>query len=272
MFLFWKKCFDGDGEDINYDKITLDHINKYILSHSKSASLGHTKLLITALRSFFTYLYSRGIIANNIALSIPKIAFWRLSSLPKSLKPDQVEKMLKSCDLKTHIGQRDHAILLLLARLGLRACEIVSMRLEDIDWESGLILIRGKGSREDYLPIPHDVGEAIAQYLKNVRPKCAVRNVFVRIIAPYQGFSSSVAIRDIVDNALTRANIQSIRRGAHLLRHSLAVRMLQNGASLREIGEILRHNSQTTTEIYAKVDLKALHSLAQKWPVVGGAI
>jgi len=265
---FISSCLDA--KDINLNTLSVDIVNTYILSHTKTNSSTYSKLLVTALRSFFRYLYSNGKIAKNLAVSVPKVAYWRLSTLPKSLKADQVEKLLKCCDCTSNIGQRDYAILLLLARLGLRAGEIVAMRLEDIDWEAGEILIRGKGKREDRLPIPYDIGEALVRYLKNVRPNCSVRNVFIRIKAPYKGFSSSVAIRDIVDNALSRANIQSHRRGAHLFRHSLASNMLQDGASFIEIGELLRHRCQTTTEIYAKVDIQALHSLAQSWP--GGGI
>jgi site-specific recombinase XerD len=173
---------------------------------------------------------------------------------------------LQNCDRCTAIGQRDYAVLILLARLGLRAGEVVAMTLDDIDWEAGLITIRGKGARHDQLPIPQDVGEALATYLRHGRPPCDTRRVFIRARAPHRGFSSSVAIADIVRRALTRAGLDPIRKGAHLLRHSLATKMLQQGACLAEIGQILRHSTQNTTEIYTKVDLAALSELSQPWP------
>jgi len=160
--------------------------------------------------------------------------------------------------------------LLLLARLGLRAGEVTAMTLEDFNWEQGEVIILGKGPRKDRLPIPNDVGKAIVKYLKHGRPKCRTRCVFVRARAPYKGFSSSVALCNIVERALCRSNLQPPHKGAHLLRHSLANHMLQKGSTLTEIGEILRHQLPSTTEIYTKVDLNALSSVVQPWP--GGEI
>ena len=155
---------------------------------------------------------------------------------------------------------------MLLARLGLRAGEVAAMNLDNINWEAGELVICGKGPRKDRLPIPCDVGEALVAYLQHGRPVCSTRRVFIRARAPHQGFSSSVAVCDIVRRALVRANLHPPCKGAHLLRHSLAVHMLHKGASLGEIGELLRHASQTTTEIYTKVDMAALRSLSQPWP------
>ncbi len=194
------------------------------------------------------------------------MADWRLSELPKSLEPEKVEHLLQNCNQSTAIGKRDYAILLLLARLGLRAGEIVAMTLDDINWEAGVVTIRGKGSRRDQLPIPQDVGEALATYLRHGRPPCAARRVFIRARAPRRGFSGSTAIDDIVRRALKRAHLDPIRKGAHLLRHSLATKMLAQGARLAEIGEVLRHSTINTTQIYAKVNLAALRELAQPWP------
>ena len=201
-----------------------------------------------------------------MAASVPAVADWKLSTLPKFLDPEEVELLLHNCDQSTAIGQRDYAILLLLARLGLRAGEIVAMILDDIDWEAGVITIRGKGARHDKLPIPHDVGEALAMYLRHGRPLCTTRHVFIRDRAPRRGFSSSVAIDNIVRRALARAELVPVRKGAHLLRHSLATKLLRHGASLAEISEILRHSTLNTTETYAKVNLVALGELAQPWP------
>jgi len=200
-----------------------------------------------------------------LAASVPSVADWRLSELPKFLEPEQVERLLEACNRTTPEGRRDHAVLLLLARLGLRAGEVVHMELDDIDWENGAIMVRGKSRREDRLPLPTDVGEALAAYLAEARPRCPSRTVFLRLRAPRQGFRSSVAVCDIVRRALARAGLHPGRKGSHLLRHGLAVKMLRGGASLAEIGEILRHELPITTEIYAKVDVAALRALALPW-------
>jgi site-specific recombinase XerD len=186
--------------------------------------------------------------------------------VPKYLSAEDVELLLEKCNQNSVTGQRDHAILLLLARLGLRAGEVVHMTLDDIDWEAGELTIRGKGSRQDRLPIPEDVGEALARYLQQTRPQCASRRVFIRLHAPHQGFGGSSLVAYIVNRALKRAGLNPALRGAHLLRHSLATRMIRGGSSLTEIGKILRHQLMRTTAIYAKVDLRALRILAQPWP------
>jgi site-specific recombinase XerD len=222
--------------------------------------------MTTALRVFFRYLLLRGDITLNLAESVPTVASFKFSEIPKFLQPDEIEHLLKSCNTDTPIGKRDYAILLLLARLGLRAGEIVAMRLDDIRWEAGVVDIRGKGAAFNQLPIPQDVGEALAMYICHGRSPCSTRRVFIRAKAPHTGFSTSVAIGNVVRRALTRAGLDPIRKGAHLLRHSLAVRMLREGARLSEISEILRHFSPNTTEIYIKVDLEALRDLALPWP------
>jgi site-specific recombinase XerD len=186
------------------------------------------------------------------------------------LEPEQVECLLKSCNQDTLIGQRDYVILLLLARLGLRAGEVVHMTLDHIDWESGELILHGKNRRQESLPLPQDVGEALVGYLIHGRPRCSSRKVFIRIKAPLKGFSSSVAICNVVRRALVRVKLNPAFKGSHLLRHSLATRMLREGASLAEIGDILRHQKLNTTQIYAKVDHAALKALAPPWP--GGEI
>jgi len=164
------------------------------------------------------------------------------------------------------VGERNYAILLLLARLGLRAGEIVAMTLDNIDWEAGELTVRGKGGRQARLPLPRDVGEALANYLRHGRPQCSSRCVFIRARAPCRGFANSAAITTIVERAIGRAGLKPPSRGAHVLRHSLATAMLRKGASLAEIGEVLRHRHADTTAIYAKVDLDALRTIAQPWP------
>ncbi len=226
------------------------------------------QLMVSALRGFLRFLYQHGRIAVDLTASVPTVADWRRSGVPKYLPAEQVETLLASCDQRTLAGQRDYAILLLLARLGLRAGEVVHLRLEDIDWTEGLLTVCGKGGRWRRLPLPVDVGEAIAGYLRSGRPPCSTRRVFVRLRAPRIGFAASVAIDGIVSRALTRAGLQPPLRGAHVLRHSLATTMLRRGASLAEIGQLLGHQLPQTTEIYAKVDACALAELAQPWPGV----
>lgn len=254
---------------IQWSEVMPADVATFLSRQAQSYSHGQVKLMVTALRSFFRFLHWRGDIPTNLAAAVPNVAQWRLSTVPKSLEPEQVERLLESCDLDTLVGQRDYAILLLIARLGLRAGEVVAMRLEDLDWRAGELIVRGKGARRDRLPIPKDVGDALVSYLRQRHPKTSSRRVFIRVRAPYREFAKAGSISIIVARALARAGIDSARRGAHLLRHSLAREMLRKGASLAEIGQILRHSSPSTTEIYAKVDLAALRELAPPWP--GGA-
>ena len=197
---------------------------------------------------------------------MPKVARWSFSTVPKHLSAAQVREVLRHCDRSTPLGRRDYAILLLLARLGLRAGEVVRLNLEDIDWENVRITVCGKGGKWAQLPLPADVARAIACYLHRDRPRCAHRQVFIRDYAPVGGLGGANAIASIVRRGLTRAGVVSVRKGAHLLRHSLATDMLRKGASLDEIGEVLRHKSPDSTAIYAKVDLKALRAIALPWP------
>ena len=232
-------------------------------------SPGRAQLLVTSLRSFLRYLRHQGKITADLAACVPTVARWSFASLPKSLPEGVVQKVLDHNDRKTSLGRRDYAILLLLARLGLRACEIVALNLEDIEWENVRITVRSKGGRRTQLPLPVDVGKALAQYLRYGRPSCSCRRVFIRGRAPHTGFANSIAVSTLVMRALRRAGVDSGRTGAHLFRHSLATDMIRQGASLDEIGELLRHQSPNTTAIYAKVDLPALRPLALPWP--GGA-
>ena len=190
-----------------------------------------------------------------------------MSGLPKFLPAEQVKQVLASCDRKTPVGKRNYAILLLLARLGFRAGEIVALALDDIDWENGDILVRGKGQRLTRLPLPSDVGEALVEYLRDVRPTGRTRRLFLRIRAPLRGLAGSVSVDCIVARALNRAGLAPPLKGAHLLRHSLATDLLRQGASLAEIGQLLRHSQPNTTQIYAKVDIDTLRGITVAWPV-----
>ena len=243
---------------------------RFIQNQAPGLSPKRAGLMVSALRSFFRYLRHRGDIAIDLAACVPPIANWQFSSLPKFLQYQQAQQVLSQCDRRTARGRRDYAILLLLARLGLRACEVVSMTLDDIHWQAGEITIKGKGKRIALLPLPLDVGRAIADYLKKDRPVCSTRHVFIRMKAPRREFAGSQAISTIVARSLERARIDSPYKGAHLFRHTLATQMLSQGSSLGDIGLLLRHRSLNTTTLYAKVDLTALRVLAQPWP--GGVL
>lgn len=233
-----------------------------------SRILGHSSVqhLVTALRAFLGYLRHTGRISIDLAACVPSVANWSFSTLPKCLLSDEVERILDRCERDTSKGRRDYAILLLLARLGLRAGEVAALTLDDVDWEQGHLTVRGKGGRWTRLPIPDDVGKAISDYLTNGRPSCADRRIFIRELAPRRGFSASTCVSALVRSALIRSGIESERKGAHLFRHSLASEMLRKDLSLREIGEVLRHRSPDTTQLYAKVDLRSLERLALPWP------
>jgi site-specific recombinase XerD len=251
---------------LRFTRLSAADITNFVLRHARDFSPGRAKLMVTALRSFLQYLWQRGEIASDLAACVPSVSRWSFSTLPKSLTPDEVQQVLDHNDRQTATGRRDYAILLLLARLGLRAGEVVKLTLDDIDWEGGRLTVRGKGGRWTELPLPADVGESLASYLQQGRPRCASRRVFIRQCPPRVGFANSVSICTIVKDALARAGVNSPRKGAHLFRHSLATAMLRQGASLVEVGELMRHQHPNTTTIYAKVDLAALRSLASPWP------
>lgn len=226
--------------------------------------------LVAALRSFCRFLRYRGHTEYDLESAVPAVALWSLAGVPNRLSADEVERVLVACDRDTALGRRDYAILLLLARLGLRGGEVLGLNLEDIDWESGTITIPvTKNRRGARLPLPSDAGKAVAEYLQRDRPRCDCRRVFLRVKAPHAGLSTSPVISMIAAKALRRAGVQSARTGAHVFRHSFATTMLGRGASLGEIGQLLRHKNPKTTAIYAKVDVKALRSIALPW--VGGA-
>ena len=251
-------------------KLVPDDISNFVLRHARSDNPGVAKLMVTALRSFCRFLFRSGETKRDLAGALPSVATWRLAELPKYVETHEVERVIQACDRGTSVGRRDYALLLLLARLGLRASEVVSLKLDDIDWRAGVLTVHGKGCYHDQLPLPADVGEAIAVYLRQDRPPCNTRHVFVRSRAPHRGFGHSSSLSTVVRRAVQRAGLRPTHKGTHLLRHSLATGMLRRGASLAEIGQILRHRLPNTTEIYAKVDLLGLRSLALPWPKKGG--
>jgi integrase/recombinase XerD len=223
----------------------------------------------THLRSFFQYLFAQGLTTTNLSLCVPRAHKPWGARLPRYLSPDQVEAVLASVRTNPRRGARDYAMLLLMARLGLRAPEVIAIQLDDIDWRAGELLVRGKGQRHDRLPIPPDVGEAISKYLREGRTSATTRTLFVTHRAPNRPFKDSQVINAMLKEAFAATGVKPPTPyvGSHVLRHSLATNMVRAGASLEEIGDLLRHRSRATTMIYAKLDTDGLRSIAQPWPV-----
>ena len=247
-------------------RLSADDVVKFVQCQASRLHLKRAKLMTTALRSFVRYARYRGDITLDLAAAVPTVANWSMTTIPRAIAADQIRRLLTRIDRRTGTGLRDYAILLLLARLGLRAHEIAFLELDDIDWESGRLLVNGKGGQRTELPLPTDVGEAIVEYLQRGRPRSTCRRVFLRCKAPISGFVTATAIGSIVQHAIERTGIEAPMKGTHQFRHALATEMLRHGTSLPEIGELLGHRSPETTKIYAKVDLCALRTLALPWP------
>lgn len=247
-------------------ELSAAEVVEFVSARCRDRSVGWAKNLVTNLRSLLRFLHLRGHVASPLSAAVPAVAGWRGGSLPRALPAADVRRLLASCDRRRATGRRDFAILVLLARLGLRAAEVAALELDDIDWRAGEVVIRGKGRREERLPLPVDVGEAMVGYLRRGRPGSDGRQVFMRAQAPH-GPLSAAAVKAVVGTACDRAGLARI--GAHCLRHSVATEMLRAGGSLAEVGQVLRHRSPSTTAIYAKVDRVALRRLALPWP--GGA-
>jgi len=243
-------------------------LRQFVLEKSQQCGWAAAKTCTTALRMFLRFLIAEGKCVADLGEAIPVLAHWRLSSLPRYLQPEEVERIISSCG-PTPVGRRDRAILLLLSRLGLRAGDIVQLRLGDIDWEGAGIHVSGKGRRQARLPLTQEVGHALVAYLQDDRPRTDTDVLFIRSRAPFRAFTSHCAISVIVTRAMHRAGVTCQSRGAaHVLRHSAATSMLRQGASLQDIATILRHRSIETTQIYAKVDVTTLRQIAQPWPEV----
>jgi integrase/recombinase XerD len=246
-------------------------IQSFLLAQTKDRSDEYKRLLATSLRSFFRFLFFTGETTRDFSSRVPMVRKYRMSAPPSFLSPEQTERVLTALDRSTSTGRRDYAVLLLLARLGLRAGEVVLLELDDIRWRSGEMVIRGKGRVLDYLPLVCDVGEALSSYVRDDRGVSSCRRVFLRTWAPRIGLTGPAAVGHIVRHALARAGIRRSGRGAaHLFRHGLATKMIRHGASIAEIAEVLRHRSQNTTAIYTQVSFEALRTVAQPWPVTGG--
>jgi integrase/recombinase XerD len=259
------------GEGLDLAGITAADVTGFVLSACPGRVVGSAKLIVCGLRSLLRWLHLTGQVPRSLAAVVPSVAGWRLSALPKGLEPDQLRRLLAACDRRTGTGRRDYAVMLLLSRLGLRAGEVARLGLDDLDWRRGEITIAGKGNRAERLPVPADVGAAIAAYLRRGRPQTAQgRSVFVRVHAPHRPLTTG-GITMIVFDAAQRAGLAKMH--AHRLRHTAATAMMRAGVPLPEVGQVLRHRSMLTTAIYAKLDRNALSVLARPWPVEldGGA-
>lgn len=254
----------GQGE-IRLARLRPQDPISFIARRSRTLSSSSAKRITWALRSFLRYLHLQGKTRTNLSGCVPSVPCRRLAGLPRHIEPKEVRRLLASCDRRSPAGLRDYAILLLLARLGLRSCEVVALTLDDVDWRQGTITIRGKGS-EDRFGLARDVGAAIARYLVHGRPLCATRRIFVPAYAPRRESLGATNLACIVRAALKRAGLNPPCKGAHILRHSLAVRLLRRKSTLFEIGQILRHRHPDTTALYAKVDFNRLRRLARPWP------
>lgn len=248
--------------------ISASQVTDYIRRNApRDRTFSQAKNIVTSLRSFFRFARYRDYIQTGLAAVVPSVAGWSMASIPRAMPADSVRRLLdESKTWRTPAGLRNRAILLLLARLGLRAREIVRLELDDIDWSQGWLRVHGKGRQERPLPMPHDVGEAVASYLKNGRPASTCRRVFLRSRAPFDELKTHSDISQVVHRAIDRAGIEVKVTGSHQLRHALAVDMLRQGISLTEIGQVLRHRSPEATRRYAKVDLDGLREVALPWP------
>lgn len=257
------KCLGEDPGE--YDA---QGLRRFVLEHSRQSGWAATKRCTTAVRMFIRFLVADGQCGAELEHAVPIVAHWRLSALPRYLPSKDVERVIAACPDDSPMGLRDRAIVLLLARLGLRAGDVWKLRLGDIDWKQATVVVTGKSRRETRLPLTREVGQAVLDYLKRGRPSQASSDiVFVRTRAPFRGFRSHAAISVVVANAMRRAGVKCQLRGAaHVLRHSMATAMLREGASLEDIATVLRHRSIATTQVYAKVDVKALRKIVQSWP------
>jgi site-specific recombinase XerD len=252
---------------LEMQRLTAREITEYVVAQARCRPRSLSRMA-TALRSLLRFLEADGVTATGLAVAVPTVARRRLAGLPKALAPEQVAALPASCDQGTAVGLRDFAILTLLSRLGLRTGEIARLRLEDIDWRRGEIAVIGKANRHERLPLPSDVGDAIVAYLTRARPTTDARTVFTRAFAPYRTMSRN-AVTNVAARAARRVGLGTIH--AHRLRHSAATAMLAAGASLSEIGQVLRHRHVLTTAIYAKVDIASLRTVARAWPGPGAA-
>ncbi len=248
-------------------KIKAKNIHVYILELGKTYSTKHIQVVATCLRCFLKYLLRKRIINIDLAACVPTLSSYRAVHLPEYLVPNELAELLQSCDQQTATGARNYALLLLLARIGLRASEVINLTLQDINWRCGEFNIKGKGGKKSIMPLPNEVGEALSEYVIHFRPKVNNPYLFLNTRAPFQQFNNPSTVSSIVRRQLYAAGIETTSKGAHLLRYTVATHCLNNGGSLFEACELLRHFSIDTTATYAKVDHGRLSQLAMPWPM-----
>jgi integrase/recombinase XerD len=251
------------GGHLGSEELSAAQVNAFVLAESRRSKAGSVKSMTTRLRALLRYLYVEGLVPEALAGAVPSVAHWELASLPKALGHGQVARLLRSCDRRTSTGRRGFAIITVLWRLGLRAGEVARLSLDDIDWTTGEVVVRGKRRREGRLPLPADVGEAIVAWLRRGRPASGCREVFLRVRAPIVALSAG-GVTAVVRQASRRAGVPLC--GAHRLRHTAATELLRAGGSLAEVGQVLRHHESATTSLYAKVDRRALEAVVRPWP------
>lgn len=262
---FLQERFDEVGRRFLED-LSATHVVAFLLRETERVSVGAAKGRVAELRALLRFLFVRELTPRALASAVPPVAGWHDTGLPVGLAADDVQRLLDSCDRGHSVGVRDFAILLLVARLGLRSIEVARLQLGDIDWRAGEMTVRGKGGHQDRLPLPYDVGEALTVYLREARPSASVRHVFLMSKAPRRPIRADL-VGDVTRRACRRAGLPVV--AAHRLRHALATEMLHRGATLIEVSQVLRHRNLATTAIYAKVDLSTLRQVAQPWPGAG---
>jgi site-specific recombinase XerD len=257
---FLNQRLTGRGE---VESLSGTDIVAFLLAESERLSVGSVKGRVGELRSLLRFLYLQGLTPRPLGAAVPPVAGWRDTGVPKAIPGGDVQRLLDSCDRGDPIGIRDYAILMLVARLGLRSAEVARLELGDIDWRAGQITLRGKANQQDGMPLPFEVGEALAAYLSQARPAAPPRQVFLAAKAPIRAIPPGL-VSDVTHRACDRAGLPRI--GAHRLRHTLATQMLRQGATITEVSQVLRHRDLATTAIYAKVDFATLRTVAQPWP------
>ncbi len=257
----------AEGDRLDLEGLAAAEVTAFVLAEARLRSVGSMKALLSPLRSLLRFLFVAGMTPRNLTAAVPGIANPQLVALPKALDAATVAALLVSCDRGTAVGRRDFAVLTVLVRLGLRAGEVAALRLDDIDWRAGELVVRGKGNRLDRLPLPADVGEAVVDYLRHGRARSVCRAVFLRAVGPDAAMTGRSVVM-VPRSASRRAGLPVIV-GAHRLRHTAASEMLRHGGSLAEIAQVLRHHSESTTAIYAKLDRAALGLIVRPWPGAG---
>jgi site-specific recombinase XerD len=258
-----RRFVDGYGHDADLTGLRSGDVTRAVLREAGTVTAGSAQFFVVALRSFLRYGYLTGLINTDMSGASLPVTGRRRSILPQGISTADAKALLGSCDRRTAVGRRDYAVILILVRLGLRACEVAALRLPDIDWRAGRITVHGKGQRVDQLPLPVDVGAAIAAYLRHARPRTDRREVFLRVIAPRIGLDRG-GVSLIVRHACVRAGLEPC--GSHRLRHSLACDMVRGGVPLHAIGQVLRHRDAASTSIYARIDIEQLRTVARPWP------